>query len=303
MKCFVASSAVAATLVVAASAQATVFQSWNLVVTGNLQNNSQDIEGRAFVGGNFTGGSPTVAKNLNAGAFSGITTLAVVGNTTVSNINLQAGNIRRGGSLSGNVNFNGGGNAGIDPTLPSQLSTLSGELSSLSNYLRTLSSNSTAQFPTSQPAPVRYVVNPSVTTTAVFNVSAANVFNNSNIQQIELTPNSATNIVINVSGTTVNFSNGNMVGNWSSPFARSKVIWNFYEATSITLDRNFNGALLAPLAHLTNSTAIDGSVYVASMTQNGEVHLPLYTGLIPSPTAASTLVAAAVFSSRRRRTA
>ncbi len=136
---------------------------------------------------------------------------------------------------------------------------------------------------------------------AVFNVSAANVFNNSLIQQIELNAGSATSVVINVSGTTVNFTNGNMVGAWTSAFARSKVIWNFWEATSIFFDRNFNGAVLAPNAHLRNTTAIDGSVFVLSIQQDGEVHLPNYTGFVPAPGSLALLGAAGVLAARRRR--
>ena len=72
---------------------------------------------------------------------------------------------------------------------------------------------------------------------------------------------------------------------------------------SITLDRNFNGAILAPLANLQNSTAIDGSVWVKSFTQSGEVHLPNFTQYttIPAPGAASLMALGGLLIVRRRR--
>jgi choice-of-anchor A domain-containing protein len=286
-----------------AVAAAHVVTQWNLIVTGNLQNNSQDIEGRAFIGGHLTGGSPTVGVRLTpATAFLGKTTLAVAGNTAVGTLNLQAGNFRRGGSLTGTVNFNGGGNGAVDPTLPAQAAAIAADLASLSVFLRDLAPTSTAQFPVGQPGPVRYIATPSgPDNVAVFSVSAAQVFNNSLIQQIELNAGSASSIIINVSGTSVHFNTGTMVGAWTSTFARSKVLWNFHEATTLTFDRNFNGAVLAPLAHLTNTTSIDGSVFVGRMTQNGEVHLPLYSGYVPAPGVLVLLGAGGIIAARRRR--
>lgn len=293
-------SAASAALLLSASAQASVVNNWNLVVTGNWTNNSQDVEGNAFCGGNLTGGSPTIGSHLLPVVWTGLNVLAVAGNTSVSNINLQAGNFAHGGSVSGNVNHNGGGNTHADGTLAAQALAYASELSVLSSNLRGLAADSVAQYPSGQPGAVRYNAAAGADGIAVFSVSAANVFNNNLIQQIELNVNDASQIVINVAGTTVNFNNGNMVGAWGTAFARSNVIWNFFEATTLTFDRNFNGAVLAPHAHLTNSTAIDGSVFVASFTQNGEVHTPFYAGTVPAPASLAVLGLAA-FGARRRR--
>jgi choice-of-anchor A domain-containing protein len=301
IRSFVIASLVAAAVVPVAGAH--VINDWNLIVLNNLQNNSQDIEGRTWVGGNFTSsGSPTVAKNLTpASNFAGITTLAVVGNVSVGNINQQSGNLRYGGTFSGNFNANGGGNRAQDGSLAAQAPSFASGLSSISSFYQTLTTNSTVTLPSGgQPGAVTYNASP-VNGLAVFSVSAANVFNSNLIQQMNLNVNGATAIVINVSGTTVNFTNGNMTGAWTSSFARANVIWNFFEANTITLDRNFNGALLAPNAHLTNSTAIDGSVFVRSFNQSGEVHLPNFRGFIPAPGAMALLAGAGVLASRRRR--
>lgn len=299
VRSFVAALAVGGLAV--SAAEAGIINNWNLIVLGNWTNNSQDVEGNAFCGGNFTGGSPTIAKNLNAAAWLNRDSLAVVGTTTVSNINLQAGNFAHGGAVTGNVNRNGGGTVRQDNTLAALGATMASEMVTLSSSLRSLAADSVATFPGGQPGAVRYTANAGLDGIAVFSVNAGNVFNNNLIQQIELDINGASQIVINVAGTSVNFNNGNMVGSWTSAFARANVIWNFFEATSIDLDRNFNGAILAPLAHLENSTAIDGSVFVRTFNQTGEVHLPFYNGSVPTPGTFALVGMGALAMGRRRR--
>jgi choice-of-anchor A domain-containing protein len=129
---------------------------------------------------------------------------------------------------------------------------------------------------------MRFIATPGLDGVAVFSISASTL-TSSLVQQYELVTGGATSIVINVTGSSASFNAGNFVGNWQNAAVRATTIWNFSQATSLTIDRNFNGAILAPSAHLTNSTAIDGSVFVGSMTQNGEVHLPGYTGVVPAP--------------------
>lgn len=298
---FLALSAGVASLSIAA--RGGVFSSYNLFVTGGLQNNSQDIEGRAMIGGNLTGGAPTVGTRLTpASDYVGQSVLVVGGNINVSQINLQAGNLVRQGSRSGGLNFNGVQQTEIVTNVSSLVSAATSEIFGTSSFMHTLAANSTASFPSGQPGPVTFNATPSgPDNLAVFNVSAANIFNNNLIQQYNLNLGGASSIIINVSGTTVNVNNGNFTGNWATAFARSHVIWNFYEATNIVIDRNFDGAILAPLAHISNSTAIDGSVYAASFTQSGEVHLPLYGGYVPAPGAAAFFGVCGTILARRRR--
>ncbi|QOI99190.1 MAG: choice-of-anchor A family protein [Phycisphaeraceae bacterium] len=284
-----------------AQADIALIKDWNLIVLGHWSNSSQDVEGNAFCGGNLSGGSPTIGVRLNAAQWAGREVLAVAGNTTVSNINLQAGNFVRGGSLVGNVNHNGGGSTLVDGSLGARAAAYAASLTTFSASLASLTANSAVQTPLGQPGPVRYNAAPGQDGLAVFSVHANDVFNNNLIQQIELNTNGASEIVINVAGSAVNFAFGNMVGEWTGAFARANVLWNFFEATSIALDRNFNGAILAPLAHLSNTTAIDGSVFVASFDQRGEVHVPFYGGNVPAPASLTLLGIAALGGARRRR--
>lgn len=303
MSNFVKGAALAVAVAAGTVANASVVNQYNLIVTGNLQNNSIDVRGKVFVGGNLTGGAVTFAQDLNPAAFSGVDTVLIGGNTNVSKLAIKAGNLRRAGSFSGTLEFNGVNQTQtIDPTIPAQALAIAGELNTLSAYLAGLPATSSVTLPQNgQQGPLKYTVTGTSNGVAVFNVNAATAFNSNLIQQIELTSNAATSIVINVAGTSVNFSNGNMVGQWNSAFARANVIWNFYEATSISMTQKFNGAILAPLANLSNTTDIDGSVFVNTFNQSGEVHLPNYSGFIPAPGSIALLGLAGVVGVRRRR--
>ncbi len=65
-----------------------------------------------------------------------------------------------------------------------------------------------------------------------------------------------------------------------------QVIWNFIEATTVTLQRMVNGSVLAPKATLSNNTPIEGSVVAATFNQGGEVHMGTYgadASFLPEP--------------------
>lgn len=289
----------------AASAGSSLLYEWNLISLGNVTSTSE-VGGRSFIGGNLGGPASNWAYQLTpSSAWLGVDTLVVGGNITAGNLNIQAGNLRLGGTNSANLNFNGGGHLINDPSVPSQVPAVAAELNATQSSLAALAANSSVQLPGGQPAAAIFNANP-VNGLAVFSVTASTLFSNPNVQQIELNANGAQAIVVNVIGTNVLFNSGNFVGAWQSQFARANVIWNFVDASSIDLQRQFNGAILAPNAHLSNITDIDGSVFVGSFTQNGEVHLPNYTGYVPAPSAALLLgvsgVAGGITARRRRAT-
>jgi choice-of-anchor A domain-containing protein len=295
--CVRAGFAVAAVAV--GTANASIVNQYNQIVVGSLQT-GQDTEGRAFVGGNLTGSAMQFGTHLLPdSSYLNVDVLQVGGNIGVNNLHMEAGNLRRSGSRSGTLDFNGGGQEFVDPAVASWVSAYSTELQAVSSHLAGLATNSTITGPTNQPAALKFFATPGVNGVAVFTISAADLSSNL-VQQIEL-HGSASSYVINVTGTGMNFNAGNFVSSFQSQAVRATTIWNFVSAENITLDRNWNGAILAPFAHLTNTTAIDGSVFVESMTQNGEVHLPGYTGYIPTPGAVSLATLGLVTAARRRR--
>jgi len=205
----------------------------------------------------------------------------VVGNLTAGNpLNLNAGSLLLGGNRNGRpINFNGGGSLIQDPTIfDTQITAL---LQSATAQLTTQPVNNAVTLPTGQPGPARF----NVTTTtpagvAIFQVASGDLFGNNLVQQIELNPGTATTVMINVTGSTVDWSgNGNMVGNFTNSYWRSRVLWNFPQASSINLrSHNMMGAVLAPYAQVTTSANLDGSVAVRALTTSAEVHQPIFNG-------------------------
>ncbi len=142
---------------------------------------------------------------------------------------------------------------------------------------------------------------------SVFNINSSALFGNNKVQQIELITNNSTNIVINVAGTAVNWVAGNMVGDLTQNSWRERVVWNFYEATSIDFKgKNMNGQVLAPYADVKAAGPIDGSIFAKSLATTGEVHLPGYKGTIgfspvPEPSSAGLLLLGATAALLRRK--
>ena len=253
---------------------------YSLIVLDDLSTSS-DVENRTFVGGNLISTtSANFAININ-GVPANKAMLSIVGNIVAGNpINLNAGSLRLGGSSNGRIiNFNGGGSLIPDPSLSD--GPITSRLQEASAQLAAEAANNGVTLPSGQPGPAKFQV---TTTTAdgvaIFQVAGADLFGNNLVQQIELIPGSASTIVINVTGSTVNWSgNGNMVGSFNSSHWRSNVIWNFPQATTINMgSRNMMGAVLAPYAAVTTSANLDGSVAVRSLTTSAEVHQPTFSG-------------------------
>ncbi|MDB6076393.1 MAG: hypothetical protein JWO82_140 [Akkermansiaceae bacterium] len=260
---------------------------YSVIVSGDLSTTS-DIEGRTMVGGNLKGNnSANFAIKLQNQVPSSDLTLRVAGNIENGNsLNLNAGSIELGGTSSRSVNYNGGGHLISNPGV--NYSDTFAALNDASHLLSTATANSSASIPAGQPGPLNFNATPNSSGLAIFNVSGALVFNNSSVQQLQINASTAADIVINVAGSVINWTSGNLVGLFTQDYWRSHLVWNFYEATSINLGSyNLMGQVLAPNAAVTTSGNIDGSIYAKSLTTTSEVHQPNYAGAItvPEPTA------------------
>lgn len=299
-------------------AQTLDFQNYNAIIFNNL-NTTSDIEGRTFVGNDFTGSnSANLGIHLKNTVGATDRTFVVGGNLSGGNpINLQRGSLYIDGSTNGRIiNYNGGGSTVIDHSIDADLASIKDYSIAQSIFLQDLVADSTVSLPSGQPGPTKFFATAGADGLAVFNVSATDIFSNPLGQQFELIPDAfTTNIIINVSGTSVNWTNGNMVGLFNDNYWQGHTLWNFFEATTINLNaHNFNGGILAPLASITTSSNIDGIVVANNLTTTAEVHLPDsnsvtpfayegYAAPIPEPGSAIFLVAAAglILVSRNRR--
>jgi choice-of-anchor A domain-containing protein len=303
---FVRLAAAAPVVLLAGSAFAqsnTYMRDWSLISFGNAFSSSNN-QGRAMIGGTLTGGASDYGTRLTpASNFLGQDVLRVGGAISTQNINMAAGNIRHGSTVSGNTNFNGGGQRVADPNTAALANLARVALTADSAFYRTLPATSSVTIPVGQPAGVTF--NPVPTgpnNLAVFNLPAG-FFAANTIQSIGINPGTAAAILINVPGTSINFSSGaNFTGNFTTDSVRAKFLWNFYEATTINFQgKAFEGAVLAPLAALTHQGVISGSVAVASISQQSEIHLPGFSAIIPAPQAAGPLALLALAALRRRR--
>ncbi len=266
---------------------------------------SSDVENRTIICGSLVSSSSAnfgihiVSNSISAASYSlELNGQIVSGNgiqvnaesfgvgTNPTHTIVANGNI--GYTLDGRtVNMNGGNQGAtinVDANLTAKCASLTTNLRTLSSNFAALSSTqgNNVTIPTSQAGPLNfYVNNVDVNGIAVFNLVGNTVLNNQLVQQIEVIigANVASIlqlVVINLSGTSISFSQANLVGTWFTSIStgRSHTIWNLPQATSLTINSNWMGALLAPYAVVTASVNIDGATAVLSLTTTAELHDP-----------------------------
>ncbi len=283
-----------------------ILQQFNLVVLDDATSDS-DVDGRTYVGGDLTGGIYLQHPNdTPASAYAGLTVQGNTSNVKVTDYgavvggNLTNSTINNGntvvlGTASGDA-FNGGGhyyagtvgsgnsNGTYDPSLLFSAAAIAATSTNFSNVLDDLSNQlqsigSTGSSITVTGAKVTFNASVDANGLAVFTITDSSIFE-TKIDEYAFNLNEATTVIINSDATTVNID-ANFLGG-SAPDFGSKILWNFYNATSVTLATQFGGSLLATDAMLTNYNNIEGGVYVDTLNQKGEIHLQSFTGTIPS---------------------
>ncbi len=213
----------------------------------------------------------SVVQNNNAGYAA---TAAVLGTSTNATFNVKAY-----AATADSSNYFNGGKLSTQPasvdavatpgTFSSTLNTLSDSLSVLKDTGGTVDFNGYGK--------VTFTANSNGL--AVFDLTKidAKVFASS---EFEFKLGAATTVIFNVDDTAVSTS-ANFLGG-SAKTVASNVIWNFYNATSITLGTEFGGSILGTDAKLTNYGNIEGVVMVNTLDQRGEIHYANFTGTVPS---------------------
>lgn len=288
---------VAAALGLSSAAHATFLSGWNLVVRTNLTTTSE-VDGSAIIGGTLAGGSSNFAVQGVTGPNN--VALAVGGNVSGNPKQVNSGgNFRFSGTVGATVNLNGGGNAALDATIASQVSSLTLVAQATSTALKNLAPNGTVDGAGNMNAMTVLVGGQRL---AIYNVSASQL---SGLGQLNLNIGNADSVIINVSAVAgaVNLvAPPNLVGGFTQANS-SKIIWNFHDATSLTVNNNLNGTVLAPSADLRLlGGGINGTVFVNSVSQmDAEIRRFTYNGYIPAPGAAGLLALGGLVAARRRR--
>lgn len=277
---------------------------YNEFILGNVDYKYSDVQGKIAVGGNLTVTGTSLADKMGTNT----TNVVVGGNFTATNGSVK-GNIVAGGNVNynnptvnGNVsaggsvtfNPNGGGSVGgsvtygssyakpswMNPTATQGITTVPVDFNAQFQYLRDLSA---AQVDADDPYGIyqwsQLFFNGTDPGINVFNVTET-MFETA-YGGFHFNAPSGSTVVVNVPGTDIRFLN---TGFDFRNVGVDHLVWNFYEATSLTFDGSSHGTILAPKAAvMANYGGLNGNLIAASMSGAGggtslEAHIYNYGG-------------------------
>lgn len=260
-----------------------LLQSFNNIVLNDLTTNVE-TEGTLYVGGDYNGNGSTVNPQglPNGDLGNGISgSLVVGGDINASAVNLNGGHAVIGGTDFGDLGLNNGstkseGVSGIP------VAEVTSAFQSFSNELAGMATTGGVAN-TSDQNNISFTSVANAQNVAVFDIDGS-VLQTGTFHGVTADPGVTT--VINVGGANVTIGvNANLT--------QSSVIFNFYEATTLTINSTFNYSVLAPFADVTlRGGGLNGTLVSFNLQQDAEVRPPLYDGDIP-PTTVVPLPAAA----------
>ncbi len=229
-------------------------------IVGNFSSTS-DTEGAVIIGGNLSGNSTTfdthaVHPSATVGGFGDVN---VYGNSSggpynVNNLSVKVATPKQTATFSG-------GSVAYNATLPYSYAGISGQLTALSTSLSTLKTTTGSSLSNSV-----FTAGP-VNGVAVLDLTGAQL---EAIGNPSFKLNGAQLLIINVNANSYATVSGQ---NFNDAGIASHILWNFYDASSVNFGVEFGGTVLAPDAHVTNSSPIDGTLYASSFAGNGELHV------------------------------
>ena len=254
----------------------------SLTVAGNVQGNVQTKGKGLNVGGDVSGYittndggnayvgsvSGTLQNNANGSGSS-----SVVGDIS-GNVNTNGGNTIYGGNLTGSATANGGGSVlnqsvsvPFDPA--TRASNAITTLDQFSGQLSGVGANSSYSITGGK---VTFNATADSNGLAIFTINDAKNFFDS-AYEFDFNIGSAQSILFNVfSGTNTDLNlHANFLAN-AAPNLGSILLWNFIDATSLNVQAQFGGSLLALNADVTTGQNIEGTLVAKSLTQYAEIH-------------------------------
>jgi choice-of-anchor A domain-containing protein len=295
---------------------AQILNQFNEVVL-NTATSKSDTQGRAYVGNNVQGGNYATQLNNSSSDYTGLTAGGSVSNNaegrgvqvnsnsgivvggSMSNTTVNNGNAVVMGSAA-NSHVNGGGKAYVagsqaNNSFANSTTAMTGQmqtnfaaststnfgkvLNDLSDSLKALNPTNTVTLDGNNNA-----IFTAVTGMAIFDLSGVDdaTFWSRNFV-FNLGADATAVLNSDYSSGTINaqFTGGGAYNN------SGKLLWNFYDATSLTFANQWGGSVLATEAMLTNNSEIVGSVYVNNLTQNSQILDRHFAGQLPDGGAAA----------------
>jgi choice-of-anchor A domain-containing protein len=284
-----------------------ILQQFNTVVLGSATSSSH-TDGRTYVGGALSGGDYVQHVNdTAASSYAGLTVAGSASNVKVNGLGAviagglsnstvnQGSSVIKGGASNSNLNgaayvegatsgnnFNGGKLSTPDALMAANLaastSTNFGSvLGGLSSSLKTLGSTGSSVTFDGNLAIFNAVVN--ADGLAVFDLTAIDTVLFSK-GEFRFNLNGAKTVILNTDVQSASLG-ANFLGGSAQQYG-SQLLWNFYNATDLTINSQWGGSLLATGAYLTNNQNIEGGVYVNGLDQRAEIHLQSFSGTLPS---------------------
>lgn len=246
--------------------------------TGQIKTHGKGVNVAGNVAGDITindGGdayfgsvSGTVQNNANNNGST-----SVVGNIS-GNVNTNGGNTIHGGTVTGYAGANGSGRVlnqsvttPFDPTTTA--TNAINTLSQFSNNLSGLDSNSNYSINYGK---VTFNATADSNGLAIFSIDNAKSFFDS-AYEFAFNIGSATSILFNVfsDGATDLNLHANFLGGSASNLG-SILLWNFVDATSLNVNAQFGGSVLALNADVTTNQNIEGTLVAKNLNQFAEIH-------------------------------
>ncbi|MEM1222536.1 MAG: choice-of-anchor A family protein [Verrucomicrobiota bacterium] len=249
---------------------ATILSDFSLFTFGDVRISSQ-VEGNSFIGGDLTQSGTFATRDFATSSTNPDS--VVIGGDVSGNFNINRGNVRYGGSiLNGGFNMNGGGSEinDTEANVTAIIDPIGAEIVATSNFFSGLANANSSSIVANN----TLTINGTGSTFSVINLESSDFTGVANIDY-NLSADSGA-LIINVAGTDIDFNSANFIGSATQDATRSRILFNFFEAETLDVTRTIEGSVLAPGAHLTISSAINGSVAVSSAILNAEIRGPTF---------------------------
>lgn len=234
---------------------------------GNFSTSSES-EGPILVGGNLSGAGTIMPYGtpLPTG-LTGYGSVNVAGSASGASYNANGLNVLVGAASGGS--FAGASSVTYNASFPASTSSVWSQLGALSTAVKALATTSGSSLSGSTITAGAATVN-GVANVAVLNTTTSAL---QSIGGLTMNLSSAQLLIINVDATATAGSYTLDGGtNLNLQNYAGSILWNFYNATSLTLNREIGGTVLAPYAAVASSNNIDGTLFAKNYAGTSELH-------------------------------